>query len=136
MFQNKAIRLVTYTEELILCTKDEQHAQAILNHIIGCRPLIAPKNEEIMNLKYFQDLWVAGTFSNGDYLLYLNFMGNRSFNDLTQYPVFPWIISDYKSTSGASKYRDLTKPVGALNNDKLEQFRSKYFEIVNKATSS
>jgi hypothetical protein len=24
-------------------------------------------------------------------------MGHRSFNDLTQYPVFPWIIADYTS---------------------------------------
>jgi factor associated with neutral sphingomyelinase activation len=29
--------------------------------------------------------------------MYLNFVGNRSFNDLTQYPVFPWVIADYKN---------------------------------------
>lgn len=75
--------------------------------------------------------------SNGDYLLYLNFIGNRSFNDLTQYPVFPWVISDYKNDtlnlSKDSVYRDLGKPIGALSEDKLEQFKSKYFEIINKS---
>ena len=24
-------------------------------------------------------------------------LADRSFNDLTQYPVFPWVIADYKS---------------------------------------
>ena len=89
-------------------------------------------------------MWVNGGISNGDYLLYLNFLCNRSFNDLTQYPIFPWIISDYKNSrlnlndpkASHLVYRDLTKPIGALNPDKLEQFRSKYFEILNKANSS
>lgn len=27
----------------------------------------------------------------------LNQAGNRSFMDLTQYPVFPWVIADYAS---------------------------------------
>ena len=29
--------------------------------------------------------------------MYLNTLAHRSFNDLTQYPVFPWIIADYTS---------------------------------------
>ena len=32
-------------------------------------------------------------------------------------------------------YRDLGKPIGALSADKLEQFKSKYFEIINKSSS-
>ena len=43
----------------------------------------------------------------------------RSFSDLNQYPVFPWILSDYKSSTlnlnNPEVYRDLSKPVGALN---------------------
>ena len=31
------------------------------------------------------------------YLLYLNSLADRSFNDLTQYPVFPWVVADYTS---------------------------------------
>jgi factor associated with neutral sphingomyelinase activation len=80
---------------------------------------------------------MRGALSNAEYLLYLNFLGNRSFNDLTQYPVFPWVITDLKSErlnlQNERSYRDLSKPVGALNPDKLEQFKSKYFEILNKA---
>ena len=35
--------------------------------------------------------------SNYDYLMYLNREAGRSFNDLTQYPVFPWVVADWHS---------------------------------------
>ena len=53
----------------------------------------------------------------------LNTFAGRTYNDLTQYPVFPWILSDYTSKTidlnNPSVYRDLSKPVGALNEDRL-----------------
>ena len=39
--------------------------------------------------------WMNGEISNYEYLCFLNLQANRSFNDLSQYPVFPWIIHDY-----------------------------------------
>lgn len=33
--------------------------------------------------------------SNFDYLMALNVFANRSFNDLSAYPIYPWIISEY-----------------------------------------
>ena len=41
--------------------------------------------------------WQNGALSNFDYLVYLNSAADRSLNDLTQYPVFPWVIQDYTS---------------------------------------
>uniref|UniRef100_A0A672MA53 Neutral sphingomyelinase activation associated factor n=1 Tax=Sinocyclocheilus grahami TaxID=75366 RepID=A0A672MA53_SINGR len=42
--------------------------------------------------------WQRGYISNYQYLLHLNNLADRSVNDLSQYPVFPWVISDYSST--------------------------------------
>lgn len=42
--------------------------------------------------------WQRGHISNYQYLLHLNNLADRSCNDLSQYPVFPWIIADYSST--------------------------------------
>ena len=57
----------------------------------------------------------------------LNMLAGRSFNDLSQYPVFPWVLADYTSEtldlSNPQVYRDLSKPMGALNDDRLEEFR-------------
>ena len=43
--------------------------------------------------------WQQGKLSNLDYLLFCNLAAGRSFNDLTQWPVFPWILADYSNTT-------------------------------------
>lgn len=52
---------------------------------------------------------------------------DRSFNDLTQYPVMPWILADYCSTNldleEPLTYRDLSKPIGALSPERLQRFK-------------
>ena len=42
--------------------------------------------------------WQDRAVSNYAYLTFLNSMADRTTNDLTQYPVFPWIIADYTSS--------------------------------------
>ena len=39
--------------------------------------------------------WERGEISNFEYLMCLNTLAGRSYNDLMQYPVFPWIVADY-----------------------------------------
>ena len=65
------------------------------------------------------DRWRRRELSTFHYLTLLNTLAGRTFNDLAQYPVFPWVIADYSSDEldvrcpGA--LRDLSRPVGALN---------------------
>ncbi|KAJ2953827.1 hypothetical protein O0L34_g1455 [Tuta absoluta] len=77
--------------------------------------------------------WQNGVVSNYDYLMYLNCLADRSKNDLTQYPVFPWVVADYKSEvldlNKAETFRDLSKPMGALNSDRLEKLLERYNEM-------
>lgn len=74
--------------------------------------------------------WQRREVSNYDYLMYLNNLAGRTKNDLTQYPVYPWVLSDYESAtidlSNEAVYRDLSKPVGALNPERLEFYRTRY----------
>ncbi|XP_028288516.1 protein FAN [Parambassis ranga] len=74
--------------------------------------------------------WQRGHLSNYQYLLHLNNLADRSCNDLSQYPVFPWVIDDYTSTqldmTNAATFRDLSKPVGALNKERLERLLARY----------
>ena len=76
------------------------------------------------------DLWRKSKISNFQYIMALNLMAGRTFQDITQYPVFPWVLSDYTSEeldlTDESIYRDLSKPVGALNPDRLEQLIDRY----------
>ncbi|KAM3860682.1 protein FAN [Diretmus argenteus] len=74
--------------------------------------------------------WQRGHLSNYQYLLHLNNLADRSCNDLSQYPVFPWVIHDYSSTqldmTNSATFRDLSRPVGALTKDRLERLLARY----------
>ena len=74
--------------------------------------------------------WQSGKISNFEFLMQLNSFAGRSFNDLTQYPVFPWVIADYDSEeidlNDPKTYRDLSKPMGALGEERAQQFRERY----------
>lgn len=76
--------------------------------------------------------WLRGEISNFQYLMHLNTLAGRSYNDLMQYPVFPWILADYDTLeldlNDPATFRDLTKPMGAQNPERLEQFRKRYKE--------
>jgi hypothetical protein len=48
-----------------------------------------------MHLDVITKMWMNGYLSNYDYLIYLNRFSNRSFNDISQYPVFPWVVSEF-----------------------------------------
>ena len=49
--------------------------------------------------------------------MYLNIFSNRSYRDITQYPVFPWILQEYdlnKESILNLKYRDFSLPLGMM----------------------
>ena len=45
-------------------------------------------------VKHAQSMWSKGTISVYDYLLLMNKYGSRTFKDISQYPVFPWISTN------------------------------------------
>ncbi|KAF7825980.1 BEACH domain-containing protein C2 isoform X1 [Senna tora] len=86
--------------------------------------------EQLLKRTQLMERWARWEISNFEYLMQLNTLAGRSYNDITQYPVFPWILSDYSSKSldlsNPSSYRDLSKPVGALNPERLKKFQERY----------
>ena len=78
-------------------------------------------------------LWIRNKISNFEYLMHLNLMSGRTFNDLAQYPIFPWIIRDFTSETldleSNATFRDLRKPIGALNPQRLSELKERTREI-------
>jgi hypothetical protein len=76
--------------------------------------------------------WVQGGLTNLDYLLELNKLACRSYNDLNQYYVVPWVVSDYSRAEfdidDVSMFRDLTKPMGVLTARQEESARMRFNE--------
>lgn len=57
--------------------------------------------------------WQRREISNFEYLMYLNTIAGRTYQDFNQYPIFPWIIADYESEkldlNSPATFRDLSK---------------------------
>eukprot|EP00180_Rhodochaete_pulchella_P002287 Plantae.Rhodophyta-Rhodochaete_pulchella.ctg346.p1 GENE.Plantae.Rhodophyta-Rhodochaete_pulchella.ctg346~~Plantae.Rhodophyta-Rhodochaete_pulchella.ctg346.p1 ORF type:complete len:1806 (-),score=204.04 Plantae.Rhodophyta-Rhodochaete_pulchella.ctg346:877-5754(-) len=66
--------------------------------------------------KEAREAWRKGLLSNFEYIMTINKLAGRSYNDISQYPVFPWIICDYGSSEldleDPRTFRDLSKPMG------------------------
>ncbi|KAL5792543.1 hypothetical protein ACOSP7_001137 [Xanthoceras sorbifolium] len=92
--------------------------------------LATQRPEQLLKRTQLMERWARWEISNFEYLMALNTLAGRSYNDITQYPVFPWILSDYSSKildlANPSSYRDLSKPIGALNPDRLKKFQERY----------
>jgi len=56
--------------------------------------------------------WVYGEISNFDYLMFLNNLAGRNFDDPNHYPILPWVM-DFSSSNGG--FRDMTKTKYRLN---------------------
>lgn len=83
--------------------------------------------EELLKRTNLTSMWRNRMISNFEYLMQLNTISGRTYNDLSQYPIFPWIIADYESQTldltDPATFRDLSKPIGALNPDRLRELQ-------------
>lgn len=74
--------------------------------------------------------WIKGEMSNFQYLMLINTMAGRSFNDLTQYPVFPWVLADYNSDeldlTNPKTFRDFSKPMGCQTPAREAEYKDRY----------
>lgn len=92
--------------------------------------VIIHTNIGIKEITPYTNRWKKGQISNFDYLMILNKYCNRSFNDISQYPVFPWVITDFISKDinvlDKNIYRELEFPIGSLNQSKREEAKKRY----------
>ncbi|OXB76885.1 UNVERIFIED_CONTAM: hypothetical protein H355_002578 [Colinus virginianus] len=86
--------------------------------------------QELFKASGLMQKWVNREISNFDYLIQLNTMAGRTYNDLAQYPVFPWILRDYTSEeldlNNPAVFRDLSKPIGVVNEKNAKAVKDKY----------
>ena len=97
-------------------------------------------NEE--DIKKITRMFHKGKISNYEYILYLNKYATRTYNDLTQYPVFPWIVKEHDKipdiisllsnkeiSPNDQKYlRDMKYPITVQTEEKREQAKYKFLE--------
>uniref|UniRef100_A0A286Y0J3 Neurobeachin-like protein 2 n=1 Tax=Cavia porcellus TaxID=10141 RepID=A0A286Y0J3_CAVPO len=86
--------------------------------------------QEMLRASGLTQKWAQREISNFEYLMQLNTIAGRTYNDLSQYPVFPWVLQDYVSPtldlSNPAVFRDLSKPIGVVNPKHAQLVREKY----------
>ncbi|KAJ6226016.1 protein fan [Anaeramoeba flamelloides] len=115
---------------IYLAFKSPKHRDTVYETLMSQNILkkLETNNQSNMTLK-----WKNRLISNFEYLQYLNSQADRTKNDITQYPVYPWIIADYKSKkldfTKKKTFRDLTKPIGALNEERLNKLKERFVQM-------
>ena len=122
MLQKKsAVELFTkYYHGYLFNFANEKDAHVVFSFLID---RVKPQE----TLAKITEKWVHRKMTNFEYLLRLNYLSGRTFNSILSYPVFPWVICDYDSESldldKPETYRDLSKPIGALNAKRLAKLK-------------
>ncbi|BFU20864.1 Beige/BEACH domain containing protein, putative [Entamoeba histolytica] len=145
LLQNNAIEILTcYGKSLFLIfehkydkiikkfMKYKSESFDIIHEIEPPINLINKIGKVFNQIDEMTELWKKGELSNFNYLMYLNTKAGRSFNDLSQYPIFPWILNDYTSKTidlnDEHIYRNFAYPIVAQTENKREKLQIKFQE--------
>ena len=120
-----------------LCNK----AYDILNDI-NQKLLLENKKQFILskdlkpNIRKVLSLKKKGEITNYEYLLYLNKLSSRTYNDLTQYPVFPWLILKMNLLFDITNSDESSIKVNSLiNNENNSENQRNYIRDLNYPVS-
>jgi hypothetical protein len=84
--------------------------------------------------------WQEGDLTNFDYLMQLNKHSGRTFNDLMQYPTFPFVLAEYDALKLDLRipnvFRDLSKPISIQDPSKEIQYKETYSALENELAQS
>lgn len=123
-FREVGLEIATVDDEIVLFAFAKASDREEVFGCLGGHPQL--ERVRVNNLETMTNRWQRGRLSTFDYLMFLNWVAGRSMNDLTQYPVLPWVLADYTSDvldlNSPASYRDFSKPVGALNPQRLKSF--------------
>ena len=87
-------------------------------------------------LTSLMDNWKDWNISTLELLLWLNILSNRSFNDLTQYPVFPWILTQYNDIFSSTSEKKISLSKSLMPNMLKSNLKSKSTNINININSS
>jgi len=102
---------------------DENHKSVIIGYFKD-----ENNNKEYSSISSIRDLWKMNKISTLEYLMWINIYGNRSFRDIAQYPVFPWILTNYEYNTYEElinnlEIRDFNLPMGMIYIDEKSKKR-------------
>ena len=89
-------------------------------------PEIVKKPDSYFREKNYTNDWLENKLSTLEYLLLINKFAGRSYNDLTQYLIFPWVLKDYSDIKDPNNFRQMKYSMAIQEDSCLEQIKKEY----------
>ena len=130
--------IVHKLQEYARILDDLKEPKNIYDNVVGYQNTLVLKartknNKKKLKIKLSKKIleWKEWKMSTFELLMWLNIYSNRSYNDISQYPVFPWVLSNYedpiKNDSNDYNYRDLSLPMGMMELNEEGERRKELF---------
>lgn len=129
-----------------LCFKDSQNINGFFSLLLKILKKnsnlqfdVIEKPEVYFAERKFNEIWEAGNLSNFEYLMLLNKYSGRSFHNLMQYPVFPWVLNNYSDPKinlhDEYSYRQLDCTIAGVSSPK-RQAADEVWKYLNKTNAA
>lgn len=130
--QEKAIEIFLINgKTYFLAFETSKERDALMLELAECNLPNRVTNDNLVDL---MQLWREGLITNWEYLTHLNKLAGRSYNDLMQYPVFPFILCDYSSSTldlnNRNAYRNFKKPMAIQEKKNEQHYINNYNELL------
>ena len=98
--------------------------KSIDRKIIGYYKNIPKYKDIFSNIDNLSNQWKNWNMSNLEYLMWLNIFGNRSYRDINQYPIMPWILTNYLNDT--NEFNEIIKnekeDINGINNYLIKNY--------------
>ncbi|CAG9785372.1 unnamed protein product [Diatraea saccharalis] len=123
--QERAVELCLAARAHLLAFRTERDRAAFLHHL--------PHKVEQDSLSEAMSQWRSGAITNWEYLMRLNGLGGRSYNDLMQYPVLPFVLAEYSARvldlTDPASFRDLSRPMAVQRKHRERHYIDTYNDL-------
>lgn len=133
MLKNNALEIFLISGKTMLLAFDStRERNAVHSELLqlDLPNLVDPGEAEAEKLKQVTASWKQGEITNFEYLMELNKLAGRTFNDLMQFPVFPFVLADYSSEElelrNRDSFRNLSLPISIQDDKKLQKYVDTY----------
>eukprot|EP00744_Colponema_vietnamica_P007504 GILI01010795.1.p1 GENE.GILI01010795.1~~GILI01010795.1.p1 ORF type:complete len:1612 (-),score=302.92 GILI01010795.1:62-4294(-) len=138
VLEDSARLFVVFLDNDLVMSRDAR--QTVMDHIVEQAPhvFVDTNTAKRARVAVAQKRWMRRQISNYEYLMTVNDAASRTFADLTQYPVMPWVLSCYNEMyvdlDHTKYYRDLSRPLGALDPARRKEVMARYTEWLDDTT--
>ena len=111
-----------YGINIFLFSFKQSYSKELQTNSISFFIFLLSFSQLLKNNNPFSKKWKENIINTYDYLLILNKISSRSYNDINQYPVIPWIsLSD-------NKKRNFDNPISLQKDNIIEEYLQKFNE--------